>query len=174
MAGWGKEVRTGVSATLAGAPGAGLRGLDRVPEPAWIVRIASPPQVEAANQRARERQEFDAEVLDAVFEALAKGREVPHPFDATLVARHGDARWYLVIEAETPADRLLRLRRRFEFTDRQAEVADLLLDGRSNKEIADALKTSVRTVEVHVSALLRRCGAASRGEFIAQFWRPPA
>lgn len=45
---------------------------------------------------------------------------------------------------------LLDLQRRLgELTDREREVMALVVAGQANKEIADALKISVRTVEVH-------------------------
>jgi two-component system response regulator DctR len=36
-----------------------------------------------------------------------------------------------------------------ELTEREREVMDLVVEGRANKRIADALGISVRTVEVH-------------------------
>jgi DNA-binding CsgD family transcriptional regulator len=54
-----------------------------------------------------------------------------------------------------------------ELTPREQEVLGLLSEGRANKEIADALGCSVRTVEFHISNLLRKVGASSRLELIA-------
>lgn len=48
-------------------------------------------------------------------------------------------------------------------TPRQAEVLDLISDGRLNAEIADQLFLFVRTVENHVSAVLLRSGVKSAG-----------
>ena len=53
-------------------------------------------------------------------------------------------------------------------TAREQEVLGLLSEGRANKEIADALGCSVRTVEFHISNLLRKVGASSRLELIAR------
>ncbi len=47
-------------------------------------------------------------------------------------------------------------------TGRQLEVADLLAQGLTNKEIAVRLGLSVRTVEHHVEAVLAKLGAGSR------------
>jgi DNA-binding CsgD family transcriptional regulator/tetratricopeptide (TPR) repeat protein len=48
-------------------------------------------------------------------------------------------------------------------TRRQLEVLRLIADGRSNREIADQLFISVKTVSVHVSNILGKLGVASRG-----------
>ena len=49
-------------------------------------------------------------------------------------------------------------------TPRQAEVAQLLVEGLGNPEIAARLFLSPRTVEHHVSAVLAKLGAADRDE----------
>jgi DNA-binding NarL/FixJ family response regulator len=49
-------------------------------------------------------------------------------------------------------------------TERQAEVLGLLAGGLSNAEIAARLVISTRTVDHHVSAILRKLGVPSRGE----------
>jgi DNA-binding CsgD family transcriptional regulator/tetratricopeptide (TPR) repeat protein len=49
-------------------------------------------------------------------------------------------------------------------TSRQREVAELVAAGLSNKEIADRLFMSVRTVEGHLLRACQRVGATSRGD----------
>jgi DNA-binding CsgD family transcriptional regulator len=49
-------------------------------------------------------------------------------------------------------------------TDREADVLRLVIAGLANKEIAAALRLSVRTVEKHVENLRRKTGARSRTE----------
>ena len=51
-----------------------------------------------------------------------------------------------------------------DLTAREREVLGCLAEGMSNKQVAQALGISVRTVTVHVSNLLRKTGAASRTE----------
>jgi DNA-binding CsgD family transcriptional regulator len=51
-------------------------------------------------------------------------------------------------------------------TDRQREIIELVAAGLSNKEIADRLVTSVRTVEGHVYRAYQRLGAESREELV--------
>ena len=48
------------------------------------------------------------------------------------------------------------------FTGRQREVLELLVSGRSNKEIAAALGIEARTVKMHVASLMRKAGVTNR------------
>jgi DNA-binding CsgD family transcriptional regulator len=64
-----------------------------------------------------------------------------------------------------------------DLSRREAEVLALLGENLRNAEIADRLVLSVRTVESHVSSLLRKLGAADRrdlGRLAAERLRPPA
>jgi len=49
-------------------------------------------------------------------------------------------------------------------TSRQREVAELVAQGLTNREIASHLKLSVRTVDSHVAEAMRRLGASTRAE----------
>ncbi|MGH1569398.1 LuxR C-terminal-related transcriptional regulator [Methylobacterium sp. P31] len=48
------------------------------------------------------------------------------------------------------------------FTPRQTEVLELIVQGKSNKEIARALNLGEGTVKIHVAALFRNLGVSSR------------
>nr|WP_246803398.1 helix-turn-helix transcriptional regulator [Cellulomonas hominis] len=50
---------------------------------------------------------------------------------------------------------------------REREVATLAREGLSNRQIADRLYLSVRTVENHMSRALRKLGYVSRGDLAA-------
>jgi len=52
-------------------------------------------------------------------------------------------------------------------TPSEAEIADLLAEGLTNREIAAKLFVSDRTVEHHVTAILRKLGVRSRRELRA-------
>ena len=54
-----------------------------------------------------------------------------------------------------------------KLTPRQKQVAALLIDGKSNKQIARDLAISPATVKDHVHAIFERLGLPSRGAVIA-------
>jgi DNA-binding CsgD family transcriptional regulator len=56
---------------------------------------------------------------------------------------------------------------------REAEVLNALGDRLTNAQIAQKLHISVRTVESHVSSLLRKLGAADRRELASKSAVPP-
>lgn len=53
-------------------------------------------------------------------------------------------------------------------TKAEREVMALLLEGRSNAQIAKARKTAVRTVANQVASLFRKYGVGSRAELAAR------
>lgn len=63
---------------------------------------------------------------------------------------------------ETPAARRLD-----QLRDREREVLELMIAGLRNRDIAERLYISVRTVKYHVSNILHKLGVASRTEAIA-------
>jgi DNA-binding CsgD family transcriptional regulator len=60
-----------------------------------------------------------------------------------------------------------RASRRFSLTRRQRDVATLLMRGASNKEIASTLGCAERTVELHVTALMRKTSTTNRTQLAA-------
>ena len=51
-----------------------------------------------------------------------------------------------------------------ELTDRQREILQLIVEGRGNKEIADILHVSVKTVEFHRARIMTRLGVRTVAE----------
>lgn len=51
-------------------------------------------------------------------------------------------------------------------SNREREVAELLLEGKSNQEVADELFISVTTVQTHRAHIMEKLGLANFGEFI--------
>lgn len=65
-------------------------------------------------------------------------------------------------------DRVARAARHYRLTRRETELVFLLLGGSSNKELSTELCCSVRTVEAHVSSILKKASCASRTELMAR------
>jgi DNA-binding NarL/FixJ family response regulator len=58
-----------------------------------------------------------------------------------------------------------------ELTEREREIAALVADGRSNKQVAAALFLSEKTIEHHLSRVYAKLGVRSRTELAAAFAR---
>jgi ATP/maltotriose-dependent transcriptional regulator MalT len=54
-------------------------------------------------------------------------------------------------------------------SSRERGIVALIAEGRSNREIADALVLSAETVKSHVTRILRKLGAANRMEAVARY-----
>lgn len=61
-------------------------------------------------------------------------------------------------------------KRQWRLSQRQCDVLLLLARGASNKEIAARLRLSTRTVELHVTELLRKSSSSNRAELVAAYW----
>ena len=92
---------------------------------------------------------------------------------AGFLSKNGDSaellaavRLVLAGEVYVPFDLLTSAKTKPEFTLRQGEVLALLLDGRSNKEISDAMALSDDTIKDHVTALLRAFGVKNRVQLV--------
>jgi len=57
-----------------------------------------------------------------------------------------------------------------DLTKREGEIARLAAEGKTNREIADALSLSPRTVETHLSTIFGKLSVRTRAELIAK-WR---
>jgi DNA-binding CsgD family transcriptional regulator len=54
-------------------------------------------------------------------------------------------------------------------SEREREIAGLIVEGRSNHEICDELHLSLGTVKTHVAHLFRKLGASNRAEAVARY-----
>ncbi|MFE3446943.1 LuxR C-terminal-related transcriptional regulator [Nocardia sp. NPDC059180] len=89
----------------------------------------------------------------------------------TAAAEHGALAVHHTHEATTPDPARPVLQPAFEpltsLTEREQQVADLLLLGLTYREIGSRLYISAKTVEHHVSRIRRRIGAGSRTELLS-------
>lgn len=90
---------------------------------------------------------------------------VEKPFsDNALVDRIERALAASRVALERRRERAALRERLAELTEREREVMQLVVDGRPNKLIADALAISVRTVEVHRARVFEKMGVKSAVE----------
>lgn len=61
-----------------------------------------------------------------------------------------------------------------ELTPTEIQVADLVAEGRTNREVAETLFLSVKTVEANLSRIFHKLGVRSRAELIRHFATRPA
>ena len=85
-------------------------------------------------------------------------REVLAVIEAAL-ARERDERQQRVLKADVS-------RRLADLTQREYEVLQLILAGKLNKQIADVLGISIKTVEVHRARVMEKMGVRSLAELV--------
>ncbi len=72
----------------------------------------------------------------------------------------------LLTEIQRELPRVAPARAGAGLTGAEQRVADLIVAGGSNRDVAAALFISVRTVETHVAAIYRKLGVRSRTELV--------
>lgn len=97
-------------------------------------------------------KESAAEDLIQAMRSIASGEGYLQPSLGAAIARQGDLR--------NPAGFAIAL------TEREREILRLLVLGYTNKQMAELLGISMRTVEAHRASLLRIIGVNSRAELI--------
>lgn len=60
-----------------------------------------------------------------------------------------------------------------QLTARQKEVAEMVLKGMPNKDIAANIFRGVQTVKMHLILIFKKAGVASRSQFIANYTSNP-
>ena len=81
----------------------------------------------------------------------------------------GDPRTLILIEPRHAPDRTDALQD-LGLTPREAEVAQLVATGGSNRDIAARLGVSDRTVQKHLERSFRKLGVKTRSEAAARAW----
>jgi NarL family two-component system response regulator LiaR len=95
------------------------------------------------------------EIIDAV-RSVHSGESVLHPSIARKVIQR----------AIVGAARGVESKSSIELSDREKDVLKLAAKGSSNKDIADTLCISVRTVQGHINSIFHKLGVGSRTEAI--------
>ncbi|WP_136032705.1 helix-turn-helix transcriptional regulator [Microbacterium sp. PF5] len=110
-------------------------------------------RLERAQVHVREGERAAASAV--VAEAAALAEEWDHAPLRAAIARFADAAGLRAGAAPADAELL---------TAREQQVLDLIAEGLSNRQIGERLFISVKTVSVHVSAVLRKLGVSTRTE----------
>ena len=66
------------------------------------------------------------------------------------------------------SDREIKLKRGFGLSDREVEIAVMIYEGFTNKQIASALKLTDGTARNYISSIYEKMGAASRNDAVAR------
>jgi DNA-binding NarL/FixJ family response regulator len=133
--------------------------------------VLGPSGIEYANDTGRVA--FDERGPGLIDELRAAARGTADRYLATAVNVQGLPTHHLLIAATPPDDPEPRLKlatRRFGLTPRQVDVLGLLARGLANKEAAANLGCAEGTIELHVTALLRKMDCCSRAQVAARFW----
>lgn len=131
-------------------------------------RIVCANQIGAARLSAR-AHDLHTDLLAAVQHGASTGYDV-HP-----VRQRGMPAMYILTRAPGH-DRTLealveRARGEWLLSQRELDVLSGLARGEANKEIAARLDLSVRTVEVHLTSLLRKASVESRLQLVVRVWQ---
>jgi DNA-binding CsgD family transcriptional regulator len=153
--------------------------LAEIPHPAFV--IWADGCVALANGSGLASSERAPESVASHLLASLGGRD--ETFRVTRILSPGGSSHFLAVEQEGGIDLPARIQAasaKWGATPRQEQVLRLLALGQSNKTIAGTLGCAPSTVELHVTALLRKSGCESRCELVSTLWsgasghRPPA
>ena len=97
-------------------------------------------------------------LIDAIRNAYAGDTILP----AKIARRIADA------AKMVSTDREIRLKRAFALSDREVEIAVMIYEGFTNKQIASALKLTDGTSRNYISAIYVKLGVSSRSEAVAK------
>ncbi len=137
---------------------------------------AHAPEVPLVIVSASERREDVVRALDlGVTGYISKSMTGRELMDALAIVLSGDTYLPATLMHAAPALPQIGEKDTFrshealrQLSRRQSEVLLLLCEGRSNREIADALRLAEQTVKMHVSNILRLLGARSRTEAVVR------
>jgi DNA-binding NarL/FixJ family response regulator len=101
-------------------------------------------------------------------EAGARGYILKNAKDLNLVAAvRRVAEGELVLDPQLAPPSTLKGEREHGLTERELEILQLIVDGKSNKEIATQLKLSTNTVSVHRANMMRALGLHNTAELVS-------
>lgn len=166
--GWGAHRAIGVAARAAGMIRDGQQGIELLRQAAEILESSPAPleharaltELGAALRRAGHRSEARQQLRSAL--------DLAHRLGGTAVA--DQARDELTIAGARP--RRAATRGRDALTPSELRVAELAAAGRTNRQIAESLFLTLRTVETHLTSSYAKLAITSRGQLAARLDTP--
>lgn len=140
----------------------------------WLSQVAdvdwpSPESLPLAVRAIARRAHLAPEDAPASSRALVRTREGGWALiHASVLRGRGADRTAVVLESAQALDRASALVAAHSLTPSQERVTHLVLQGRSTREIVDALHISQHTVQEHLKAAFDKFGVRSRRELVAQ------
>jgi DNA-binding CsgD family transcriptional regulator len=165
---WGAPRALGAALRAAGLVEGGLRGLELLEEavevltnsPAKLEHAKARTELGAALRRANHRSEARDQLRRAVELAAICGAE-------PLAARANTE-----LRATGARPRRIALSGVESLTPSELRVAQMAAEGPTNREIAQAMFVTPKTVEIHLSSVYRKLGISSRSQLPAALAEP--
>jgi DNA-binding CsgD family transcriptional regulator/energy-coupling factor transporter ATP-binding protein EcfA2 len=147
---------------------------------AELAKTLNTPLAEAVAAHARGLADHDGDLLDAAANRFADLGAMAFAADAAAQGAYEDARkrdrgkevassaraHALASQGEIRTPAVAAAARPLPITDREREIAMLVVAGLSNREVADRLFVSVRTVEGHLYRIFAKLGIDARDQLI--------
>ncbi len=143
--------------------------LGLAPAPAFV--IDDQLRIVKTNEPGRQLLKDQPEETRAALSSRINGRAEPQATPLSRVGGHGHFLISLPLDGPALQAAAAALRVQHQLTKRQTEALALVVQGQSNREISDELGCSLRTVEIHLSAVFRKTGQASRTKLVMWFYR---
>ncbi len=146
--------------------------LEQLGQPAYV--LSEKGRVVYASSAGRARAEQAAPWLAELIQRHLRGEPLAPEATVNALQVRGLRPHYLVVDRSQEAQassRVHMMTSRWHLTAREAQVLQHIIQGASNKTIATQLKCAERTVEVHVTHVLRKAEVESRSALIAKFFQ---
>jgi DNA-binding CsgD family transcriptional regulator len=144
--------------------------LDDLPDSSWIRQGRLPAAVLAVAGRAA-RQDGSADRPGEVAVARVLGRSGRWiTLHGAPMRTDGTVRVAVIIEHSDPARVAPLLMSAYQLTEREKDVAQLVLQGESTSDIAAALFISLHTVQAHLKSIFEKTGVRSRRELVGKIF----
>jgi len=144
--------------------------LDAIARPAFV--LARNGHVLHANRAGRELLQTEPDTARQLLRRAHASVPV-HGLDVFRIAARGQPAMSLVVVRSDPASDARRHRavvRAWALTPREGQVLEIVVHGRSNREIAMSLSIAEATVEIHVSRLLAKARVPGRAALVTAYW----